>query len=84
MKNIKCYDNGGKTLDRYTVVYLDYPENQPKTFAARAMSNHPFHPQGFGQYTTAMVGRHLGKKIQFKDLPEDCQKLVKQDFSWVD
>jgi hypothetical protein len=43
------------------------------------MSSIPFHPQGFGQYSTCQLGRHLGKRIDFEDLPEDCQKLVKQD-----
>ncbi len=76
--NIKCYDNGGKTLDRYTVVYLNEVEDKfKKTYAARGMNSMPFH--GIGMYCTAMVGRHLGKRIKFEELPEDCQKLVKQD-----
>ncbi len=77
--NIRIYDSGDKFLDRYTVVYLDQPENQPRTYAARGMSEYPFHPQGFGQYCTTMPGRHLGKRIKFEDLPKDCQKLVLQD-----
>jgi hypothetical protein len=76
---IACYDNGGKTFDRFTVVYLDYPERAVNTFQARGMSEHPFHPQGFGQMTSAMIGRHLGKRIQYHTLPVDCQKLVKSD-----
>ena len=79
--NIKCYDNGGKTCDRYTVVYLDCPENKPRTYQCVGMSASPFHPQGFGQHSIAMLGRHLGKRIKFEDLPEDCQKLVKQDLT---
>lgn len=77
--NIRCYDNGGKTMDRYTVIYMDQPEYKHKTYACVGMSEHPFHPQGFGQHLTAMVGRHLGKRIKFEELPEDCQKLVKRD-----
>jgi hypothetical protein len=82
MKNIRCYDNGGKTLDRYTVVYMNEPEHSPETFAARGMSERPFHPQGFGQYCIAMPGRHLGKRIKFEELPADCQKLVLQDLGY--
>lgn len=78
MNNIKCYDNGGKTLDRYTVVYMDEPAGTV-IFAARAMSSKPFHPRGFGQFVGATPGRHLGKKIKFEELPPDCQKLVMQD-----
>lgn len=79
MKNIKIYDNGGKSLDRYTVVYMDYPERQPNIYAARGMSERPFHPQGFGQHCTATPGRHLGNRIKFEQLPIDCQRLILQD-----
>jgi len=78
--NIRCYDNDGSTCDRYTVVYMDQPE-QNNTFAAVGMNSEPFHPQGFGQHCNAMVGKHLGKRIPFKTLPEDCQKLVMQDLT---
>lgn len=79
MKNVRFYDNGGKTADRYTAVYMGYPERQPGVYAARGMSENPFHPQGFGQFTSAMPGRHLGKRIKFSQLPKDCQALVTQD-----
>jgi hypothetical protein len=81
LQRVKIYDNGGKSFDRFTAVYLDQPERQPKTFAARGMSSNPFHPQGFGQWTYAMIGRHLGKRIDFHSLPEDCQKLVLSDLN---
>lgn len=77
--NIKCYDNGGKSFDRYTVVYLDEPERGLNYFAAVGLSEHPFHPQGFGQHCIATPGRHLGKLIEFEALPEDCKKLVLRD-----
>lgn len=80
--NIKCFDSGPNgSCDRYTVVYLDHKERERGTYSARAMSSDPFHPQGFGQMCIAMPGRHLGKRIKFEDLPEDCQKVVKQDLS---
>jgi hypothetical protein len=75
---IKIYDNGGKTFDRFTVVFINEPERQPNTFAALGMSARPFDPQGFGQHCMATPGRHLGKRILFEDLPADCQKLVLQ------
>jgi hypothetical protein len=76
--NIRCYDNGGKTFDRYTVIYMDERERDG-TYGARGMSANPFHPQGFGQYCSAMLGRHLGKRIAFDALPSDCQRLVMMD-----
>lgn len=78
MKKVKIYDNGGKTIDRYTAVYTHLIE-KPRLYSARGMSENPFHPQGFGCWTSAMLGRHLGKRIEFKNLPKDCQTLVLQD-----
>lgn len=78
-QTIACYDNGGETADRYTVVYLSQPERQPGTFACVGLNAAPFHPQGFGQHSTAMPGPHLGAPIAFAELPEDYQRLVHQD-----
>ena len=79
-QKIRCYDSGpDKGMDRYTVVYMDQPENGRKMFAAVGMNESPFHPQGIGQHCTAMIGKHLGKRIPFDSLPEDCQKLVNMD-----
>lgn len=77
--NIKCYDNGGKTADRYTVFYMDIPETHG--FMLVGMSERPFHPHGFGQHSSGTPGRHCGKRIKFEELPKDCQKLVIQDLS---
>ena len=76
---IRCYDNGGRTFDRYTVVYMFDPESKPGTFAAVGMSDNPFSPSGFGQHCSAAPGRHLGNRIPFLRLPDDCRKLVLRD-----
>src|SRR5437868_4670533 len=79
---IAVFDNGGKSIDRYTVVFLQQPERSVNTFAALAMSNNPTHPQGFCQHTTAMLGRtwkHLGKRITLSGLPWDCQSIVRAE-----
>lgn len=60
------------------------------------MSKHPYHPQGFGQHGSTpgqhcdvnkqgwapAVGRknHLGTRINFADLPDDCRRLVISDY----
>lgn len=77
---IRCYDNGGASIDRYTVVYIDHPQGE--LFTCVCMNAMPFHPcYGFGQHSVAKIGRHLGKRIAFADLPADCQKLVEWDTS---
>jgi hypothetical protein len=82
---VRCYDNGGESFDRYTVVYTG--NYKKSSFEYVGMSANPFHPQGFGQHGESELQPidrpsygHLGKKIKFTDLPEDCQKLVLRDY----
>ena len=50
-KYVRCYDNGGKSFDRFTVVFTGrYRHNTGGQFIYVGMSCHPFHPQGFGQH----------------------------------
>ena len=92
---IRCYDNKGKSFDRYTVVFtgryrrykkLEDERKLPKYYVYLAMCANPFHPQGFGQRGegNSLIDKpsykHLGKKIKFNDLPADCQKLVINDY----
>jgi hypothetical protein len=48
---VRCYDNGGETFDRFTVVFSGrYRHLTGGEFWHVGMSEHPFHPQGFGQH----------------------------------
>ena len=80
---LACYDNGGKSCDRYTVLYgaPDWTPEMGVELPARAMSESPFSPQGFGMYVTCLAHNRaaLGKKIKFQDLPPDCRRLVIRD-----
>ena len=87
---VRCYDNGGKTYDQYTVVYTGhYTHKTGRQHWSVCMSEHPFHPQGVGMHNEYpyQIDRpsygHLGKRIKFDDLPEDCQKLVLQDYVYL-
>ena len=87
---VKIYDNGGETFDRYTCVFTKksiVSKEQRRHYGTRflyiGMSEHPFHPQGFGQHgeiEPQHIGGHLGKRIKFENLPEDCKKAVMQDY----
>lgn len=105
-KYVRCYDNGGKTVDRYTVCYVGRKatikvEGSAWSYPYVGMSAEPFDPQGFGQHGESKnypcdlgrstknrllwppsIGRkcHLGTRIAFKDLPINCQRLVRQDY----
>lgn len=90
-KYVRCYDNGGKTFDRYTVVFTGrYTHKTNRAFWYVGMSANPLHPQGFGQHGDTEFQpcdrptySHLGKKIKFQDLPEDCKKLVMKDYLYL-
>jgi hypothetical protein len=87
-KYVRCYDNGGASFDRYTVVFTGrYTHKTGGSFWYVGMSSSPFNPQGFGQHGEHRnpIDRpaygHLGKKIKFTDLPDDCQKLVLETYT---
>jgi hypothetical protein len=99
-KWVRCYDNEGRSCDRYTAVFsgkaarCEGDPGQPHQYSYLAMSANPCHPQGFGLHGHSdhsacdtpkgawppAVGRknHLGTRINFADLPKDCQDLVVQ------
>lgn len=83
MLRVKCYDNQGKTFDRYTVLFLkaEY-SNRCKYYTYLSMSDTPFHPQGFCQHGEISKLLHFcedNKQIPFSKLPIDCQKAVNQE-----
>ena len=91
LKGVRIYDSGpGGCADRYTVCYPAYrcgPDYEPYyAYPYLGMSAAPFHPQGVGQHGES-VGKpidrpsykHLGRRIMFNQLPEDCQRALLQD-----
>ena len=64
---LSVYDNGGQTMDRYTVVLREKGE-RPGEKAMIALSEVQG-PQGVSMYTSAPVGSHLGRKIAWSSLP---------------
>jgi len=78
MENINIWDNGGKTLDRYTVVFPDQ--------SYVGISEDPYHPCGFFQhgdglkYFVKQPKTFQGdKRISFEDLPIACQLAIIQE-----
>lgn len=88
---LRIYDNGGKSADRYTAVFAKSGKGQYVGF-----NSTPFHPSfgiyQHGEYGQWVGGEfypdfvdrpsyaHLGKKIKFTDLNEDCQRAVLSDY----
>ena len=84
---VRLYDNNGEYTDRYTVVFTRL--NCGYCIYA-SFNNNPFHPShGFYQHGEfeKMIDRpkysHLGKRIKFQDLNDDCQMAVMQDYKVV-
>ena len=88
-KQLRCWDNGGETFDRYTILpprgtagrdLWRKGKKVATVFEGVGASQNPFHPQGFGQLVEAAPGEHLGKRIKFEALPGDVQKFAQQYF----
>lgn len=73
---VRVYDNGGKTIDRYAVIFIDQPGSEVNTFECVGMSRDVTSPQGFYQHSICKLGRHLGKRIPFTELPKVHQNRV--------
>jgi len=77
---VSILDNGGKTVDRYTLSFIT-EDGESFMYAA---SENPFHPQGFGQFAgdggfpDSDEFPEIGWPIELHELPEQVQKLIKQ------
>lgn len=78
-KHIMCYDNGGQSFDRYTVVFT---QKISGSYFYLSMSSNPTHPIGFGHCDQSHsridcpTSENLGENIEFEKLPTDCQTWV--------
>jgi len=77
---LACYDNGGKTCDRYTVLFggSQWEPELGRNVFYLGISGAPTHPQGFSQwgempaYNRAACGKH----VRWLDLPEHIRQHV--------
>lgn len=86
-RHVRIYDNGGESIDRYTVVFTGrIPGKLPGWTLYLAMGEHVGsgrgvcqHGETFGPIDRPRYG-HLGRKISFGELPEGCRKMVLSDY----
>lgn len=84
-KVCRIYDAGSSDnspVDRYTIAFKGYrAEGYGMVYPYLASSDHPFHPQGFGQHGESkffLTGKHLGKRVDFEAMPADVKKFILQ------
>ena len=75
-QKVMVYDNGGKSMDRYTV-FITYATGETIAFG---MSDNPMSPNGFNQYVGEVPreispGKHQGKKLS--RIPKEIERAVK-------
>lgn len=74
---LRVYDSGPGTGDRYTVVLKKEWEASRGLSKCLGFNENPTHPShGISQFSECKVGKHLGKRIAFTDLPKDLQRHV--------
>lgn len=68
------YDNGGKTLDRYTIVTTERHRKSGRWFyeCIGASEN----GLGVFMWGECILGRHLGKKVQLEGLSKELQNRI--------
>ncbi len=75
--NVKCFDNQGETIDRYSIFLMDYEPRKTTygdMYTCLGASENPY--MGFGQYSEGMLDADIGIEVSFTDLPELVQKFV--------
>ena len=75
MKNISIYDNGGKTIDRITVIFNDRKRVTKYGILYECIAASE-NGSGFYQHSEAINGKHLGKKIDFSKLSLPLQNKL--------
>jgi hypothetical protein len=89
-KYVRCYDNGGETADRYTIVFTgNYTSRTNGSHWVIGCSGDPFHPLGIGMTDEYdyLIDKpkysHLGKKVSFDTLPEKVKQYVNQTYLYL-
>ena len=75
MKVLAVYDNGGQTLDRYTIVTNSIISKNRNKYQYDAISASES-GAGVFMWVECERGKHLGPKIEFASLSKELQRKV--------
>lgn len=81
-RRVRVYDNGGKTVDRYSVC-IQRTQNGTRVLDIYGMSENPKSPQGFNQFSHTVANpfrdmAFLGRRVAVQDLPEEVIEAIEE------
>jgi hypothetical protein len=79
---LAIYDNGGRTVDRYCVVYAPFAVDGRSYYPTLHMNATPSHPLGYGihgEYERRPRRLPGDRVISLDALPEECRRCVEDD-----
>jgi hypothetical protein len=81
MKALQIYDNGGESLDRYTV-FKSRQKGRFDRYGNRVFEAVAASKTGAGVYMhiEAIKGPHLGKRVDFDLLDDNLKDMLKSEF----
>lgn len=72
---VRIYDNGGETFDRYTVFFSDHPGN------VLGIGDTGNVPNGYCMHVEAEEGEHLGETITLAEMTDAARKAVENELA---
>ncbi len=79
IKDVLIFRSRDAVADPITVCFPW--DTHGKYVASVGMGDAPFHPQGFCQHGEALIGPHLGERINYVDLNDDCAKVIRLELA---
>lgn len=74
--SVRVYDNGGETLDRYSIVLIGKDWLPDAKGFVPMLGLDGSAGRSFSQFTSGQEGKHLGKPVKFSDLSDETQKHI--------
>lgn len=77
---LRIYDNGGRSKDRYTMIPPRWTAKYWKTGRFWSCIFSGDDPRGMSGHGDAVPGSHLGKRIHWSDLPDAVQRFARNEW----
>jgi hypothetical protein len=82
-QRLRCWDFGSTATDRYTIAFMSQPPIRSR-LTGRIHRNclvSGMDPRGCSGHEEVQIGRHLGKRLSFNQLPQAVQSLVLRELT---